>query len=199
MIHRPIRYHLFRVLRQHSSPRELAAGIAVGVFVGLAIPYGLQVAAIILLALVFRRFNRIAAILGCSVTNPLTTPFIYLGYYRLGKWMTGWRMSEKVAEAMDDDTLWAMLKNHEAHRDTLLAMGLAAVAIATVAAIASYFIALPLIARYQERRAKRMKSALGRFLDRAKAIAHVAAHQAPGTPPPGEAPPDTDDPGRPPS
>jgi uncharacterized protein (DUF2062 family) len=202
MIHRPIRYHFFRVLRQNSTPRQLAAGIAVGVFVGLAVPYGLQVAAIVLAALVFRRFNRIAALLGCSVTNPLTTPFIYLGYYRLGKWMTGWRVSEKVAEVMDDNTLWEMLKNHEAYRDTLLAMGLAAVVIAALSGLASYFIALPLIARYQERRAQRLKSAFGRFIARAKAMAHVADGKAgeatagehaappgPDTAPPG-APPD---------
>ncbi len=172
MIHRPIRYYYYRMLRERSSPRQLASGLAVGVFVGLAIPYGLQVVSIVAAALLFRRFNRIAALLGCTVTNPLTTPLIYLGYYRLGKWLTGFRMRTEIAESPDSETIWAMLRDYTVYRDTLLSMGLAALIFAIVGSALTYLIGRPLIARYQRRRKKRLQEAFRRFVDRARALAH---------------------------
>lgn len=173
MIHRPIRYYYYRMLRQRSSPHQLAAGIAVGVFTGLAVPYGLQIATIILAALIFRHFNRIAAILGCSISNPLTTPFIYIAYYRLGRWLTGIRLRDEIAATPDSQTIWTMLRNFDVYRDTLVAMGIAALIIALTTAILAYFIAKIFIVRYQHRRKKRLQIAFKRFIDRAKSLAHI--------------------------
>jgi len=174
MIHRSFRYYLFRVLRQHNSPEELAMGIAIGVFIGLAVPYGLQVAAIVLAACCFRRFNRIAALLGSLVTNPLTTPFVYLGYYGCARWLLQLAgRSGRELRHLDEDTIWAMLRYGGRFRDSLLAMGIVALTIGIVAAIAAYFISRPMIERYQRRRRERLAETFGRFMARAKALAHV--------------------------
>lgn len=175
MIQRSVRYYYYRMLRQRCSPNQLAAGLAVGVFIGLAVPYGLQIIAIVLTALAFRKFNRIAALLGCTVSNPLTTPFIYWAYYRLGQRLTGLRLRREIADVPDSDTVWTMLRNFSAYRNTLLAMGTAAFLVALVSAIVVYLVSKPLIARYQHRRKKRLQAALKRFLERAKSLAHVGS------------------------
>ncbi len=172
MIQRPIRYYYYRMLRQHSSPNQLAAGISVGVFAGLAVPYGLQILAIIIAALLFRNFNRIAALFGSMVSNPLTIPFVYIIYYRIGNWITGYRVSEEIVDSPDSQAVWAMLSNFEVYRETLTAMGIAALLVATVSALSVYFIAKPLIAKYQRRRKKRLQAAFRVFVERARSFSH---------------------------
>jgi uncharacterized protein (DUF2062 family) len=173
MIYRQGKYYLFRILRQNSTPQELAMGIALGVFIGMAVPYGLQVATMVVVALFFRRFNKIAALLGSLVTNPFTTPFLYLVYYRIGKWLVGFKGPRKEPVLIDDDTVWAMLREWGRHRDVLVAMGIAALIIAVACAVAAYFVSRPLIDRYQHRRKERLRLAFGKFMERAKALAHV--------------------------
>ncbi len=189
MIHRPIRYYYYRMMRQRGTPHQLASGLAFGVFVGLTVPYGLQILTIVLAALVFRQFNRIAALLGCMVSNPLTMPFLYVAYYRFGTWLTGLWVRGDVA---DTETLWTMLQNYsllqnpllylktllEMGSNTLLAMGSAALLIATVAALLTYFVAKPTIDRYQRRREKRLQAAFKVFVERAKSLAQRGGGKA---------------------
>ena len=173
MIYRQGKYYLFRILRQNSTPQELAMGIAVGVFIGMAVPYGLQIAAMVGVALFFRRFNKIAALLGSLVTNPFTTPFIYLAYYRIGKWLVGIKGQRKEPALIDDNTVWTMLKEWGHHRDVLVAMGIAALIIALASAAVAYFVSRPLIDRYQHRRKERLRLAFGKFMERARTLVHV--------------------------
>ena len=168
MIHRPIRYYYYRMLRQRGSPRQLAAGLAVGVFCGMAIPYGLQILVIVLAALVFRQFNRIAALLGSMVSNPFTIPFLYIFYYQFGKLMIGVDLSEPVNDSVEHDIVWSMLSNWRAYQETLLAMGIAAVIVASTSAILVYFISRPLLTKYQNRRRKRLQEAFNKFIKRAR-------------------------------
>jgi hypothetical protein len=71
----------------HWSRRGVAAGMAIGLFIGLAIP----VAQILLAAAaaVVLRANVAVAAAGTLVTNPLTIPPIYYAAYQLGAWSTG--------------------------------------------------------------------------------------------------------------
>jgi hypothetical protein len=172
-MYRQVKYYLFRILRQNSTPQELAMGIAVGVFIGMAVPYGLQIAAMVGVALFYRRFNKIAALLGSLVTNPFTTPFIYLAYYRIGKWLVGIKGMRKEPTLIDDDTVWTMLNEWGRHRDILVAMGITALISAVLVAVIAYFVSRPLIDRYQHRRKERLRLAFGKFMERAKALVHV--------------------------
>ena len=69
------------------SRRGVAAGAAVGLFIGYAIP----VAQILLAAVaaVYLRVNLPIAAAGTLITNPLTVPPIYYAAYYLGAWVTG--------------------------------------------------------------------------------------------------------------
>lgn len=78
--HRVLRSELWRFTRR-SVPR----GVALGILVGILVPVAQTVFAA-LLALPFRANVPVAA-LTTFITNPLTTPPIWLAAYYLGHWM----------------------------------------------------------------------------------------------------------------
>ena len=65
-----------KMVRDPLPPESVAAGWALGVFVGFAIPFGLQLAVSVPLALMMR-VSKIGATVGTFVTNPATIFFIY--------------------------------------------------------------------------------------------------------------------------
>ena len=71
----------FRRLREKMvhdplPPEDIAAGWALGVFVGCAVPFGLQLIISIPLAMMMR-VSKIGATLGTFITNPVSIFFIY--------------------------------------------------------------------------------------------------------------------------
>ena len=58
------------------APEDVAAGWALGMFVGCAIPFGLQLLVSIPLALIMR-VSKVGATVGTLITNPVTIFFIY--------------------------------------------------------------------------------------------------------------------------
>ena len=71
----------------HWSRRGVAAGAAIGLFIGLLIPVA-QILLAAVVAVVLRANIPIAAA-GTLITNPLTVPPIYYAAYQLGVWATG--------------------------------------------------------------------------------------------------------------
>lgn len=65
-----------RMVKEPLPPEDVAAGWALGMFVGCAIPFGLQLVVSIPLALMMR-VSKIGATLGTFITNPVTIFFIY--------------------------------------------------------------------------------------------------------------------------
>lgn len=65
-----------RMVKEPLPPEDVAAGWALGMFVGCAIPFGLQLIVSIPLALMMR-VSKIGATLGTFITNPVTIFFIY--------------------------------------------------------------------------------------------------------------------------
>jgi len=85
---------LNRFLKIRGNPREVALGMALGLFVGMTPFIGLHTVIAIFLAALFK-WNKISAALGVWVTNPLTAPFIYGITYFTGKLCMG---IEKIPE-----------------------------------------------------------------------------------------------------
>ena len=111
------------------SRRGVAAGVALGLFIGLLIP----VAQILFAAAaaVFLRVNLPIAAASTLITNPLTFPPIYYAAYQLGVWATG--SSAAVTFSLTDPA--ALWENIGAIGIPLFAgLGIAA----TSAAIVSY-------------------------------------------------------------
>ena len=65
-----------KMVRDPLPPEDVAAGWALGMFVGCAVPFGLQLLVSIPLALMMR-VSKVGATLGTLITNPVTIFFIY--------------------------------------------------------------------------------------------------------------------------
>ena len=65
-----------KIVGETLPPERVAAGWALGMFIGCFIPFGMQLVVSIPLA-VMLRISRIGATVGTLVTNPVTIFFIY--------------------------------------------------------------------------------------------------------------------------
>ena len=65
-----------KMVRDPLPPEDVAAGWALGIFIGCAIPFGLQLIVSVPLALMMR-VSKIGATVGTLITNPVTIFFIY--------------------------------------------------------------------------------------------------------------------------
>jgi uncharacterized protein (DUF2062 family) len=81
-----------RVVRVNASPSQVAAGAAVGVWLGVFPTFGLAAPVGYALAWAFR-FNKAAAVAGAAIMNPLTSPLFWAASAALGAALTGddWR------------------------------------------------------------------------------------------------------------
>lgn len=75
---------LVRFVRLRGLPEEIAKGLALGIFIGMTPTFGFQMALAIFFAYLLRE-NRLAAILGVWITNPVTAPVIYTIEYEIGR------------------------------------------------------------------------------------------------------------------
>ena len=65
-----------KMVNEPLSPNRVAAGWALGMFAGCAIPFGFQLVISIPLSVMFR-IGKVGATLGTLITNPVTIIFIY--------------------------------------------------------------------------------------------------------------------------
>lgn len=81
---RQIKLLVVRFVRLRGLPEEIAKGVALGIFIGMTPTFGFQMAIALFFAYLLRE-NRLAAILGVWVTNPVTAPVIYTLEYEIGR------------------------------------------------------------------------------------------------------------------
>lgn len=77
-----------RFVRLRGLPEEIAKGVALGIFIGMTPTFGFQMAIALFFAYLLRE-NRLAAILGVWITNPVTAPVIYAIEYEMGRILLG--------------------------------------------------------------------------------------------------------------
>ena len=96
-----------KMVKEPLPPEDIAGGWALGMFVGCAIPFGLQLIISIPLALMMR-VSKVGATLGTLITNPVTIFFIYpaqtwivynllFGQREMGELPTEWTMKSVMA------------------------------------------------------------------------------------------------------
>ena len=96
-----------KMIKDPLPPEDVAAGWALGMFVGCAIPFGLQLIISIPLALMMR-VSKVGATVGTLITNPVTIFFIYpaqtwivynllFGHREMGELPTEWTMKSVMA------------------------------------------------------------------------------------------------------
>jgi uncharacterized protein len=84
---RPVAHRVLHPSLWRMNRRSIPRGVALGMFTGILIPMG-QIPASAVLALPLRA-NVPAAALTTFFTNPFTTPFLLILYYKVGGWALG--------------------------------------------------------------------------------------------------------------
>jgi uncharacterized protein (DUF2062 family) len=136
---RSLKYWYWRLVRLRGQPEALARGIACGVFAGLFPFFGSQTLLAVLLAFLFRG-NKILALVGPWISNPLTSVPIYAFNFYVGKWLLNdhtptdinWHSWEDIKE-LGIEIIWPLF--------------VGCVVVGLVCAIISYFLGLWLIRR----------------------------------------------------
>jgi uncharacterized protein (DUF2062 family) len=131
-----------RFLKIRGSPREIALGFALGLFIGMTPTIGFQIPIAIFVAALFK-WNKISAALAVWITNPLTAPFIYSLSYFLGAKMLGFKIAPKLLTGLDFSTL------REAGSKIFLATTVGGVAVGIPLALLGYYLAFSAVSGYQ--------------------------------------------------
>lgn len=162
-----VRYFKNRLARMKGSPHYLAAGFASGAAVSFLPLPGLHFIIGGILAFATRG-SLIASALGTAIGNPWTFPFIWLGAFRLGRWLgigdgdaaSGVRLGERL-EGVVADILEGRLKAAAVDSWPFLGPTFVGGAIIGVVVWAlAYFVLRHVVSRHQVRR--QAKKAEGR-------------------------------------
>ncbi|MBI2134030.1 DUF2062 domain-containing protein [Candidatus Woesearchaeota archaeon] len=86
---------LGEIAKKDSTPHEVAFGVALGVFVGMATP-GFDVLVALLVVLLLK-VHRIAVLIGVALINPITTAFLYPISFKLGAFFVGYEPVKDVS------------------------------------------------------------------------------------------------------
>jgi len=76
---------LSTLLHLNNTPHDIALGTAIGVFIAILPLYGFHTIMVITAALLIRRANKIAILLGTNISLPPTVPFITWAAYDIGR------------------------------------------------------------------------------------------------------------------
>ncbi len=133
------------LLLEHQEPKDIALGVAVGVFIGCSPFYGFHTLLAILVAFVMHQPNRLAIIAGTQISLPFIAPLIYWAEYKIGKAL------------LHCDRLMPELWQDKLFEVNNLELGLLSVLVGSIffglaCAIASYFITLYAAKRVKEKR-----------------------------------------------
>ncbi|WP_228060538.1 MULTISPECIES: DUF2062 domain-containing protein [unclassified Coleofasciculus] len=136
-----MQYFYWRLLRLHGKPEVIARGLACGVFAGLFPLFGIQTIIGVLLAIPLRG-NKIMAVAGTWVSNPLTYVPIYAFNFHVGRLLLN-------NNTLTDVSLqsWQQVKVLGSEIIGTLFVGCFTVGL--VCAVCSYFLGLSLIRRFR--------------------------------------------------
>ena len=140
-----------RMVREQLPPEDIAAGWALGVFVGCAVPFGLQLVISIPLALMMR-VSKVGATLGTFITNPVSIFFIYPAQtFIVNKLLFGGSLTySKLA-----DTAWTWAAVRRLGAEVMVSFFLGGFLLAIVMTPIAYFAVKRIVVRSRAWRARR--------------------------------------------
>ena len=186
-------YVWHRLRRLPDPPHRIARGIFAGIFVTFSPLFGLHFLLAFIVAKIIRG-NIIAAILATFVGNPLTFFFIALASLNTGHFLLSFgantapeiihsTLGEKFVNASSDlkHNFYAMFNDtqanwHELHiffNEVFLPYLVGGIIPGMIAGMIGYYISLPLIQAYQNRRKGRIKAKLAELKEKKAAKAEA--------------------------
>ncbi len=144
-LRRRLRYMYLQLRRLPGDPRKIAAGMALGVFIGVTptIPFHM-ISALAIAQLV--GISRVAAVMGCWISNPITIPPFYYFSFKIGKWLL---YPDHPLTLPDTVNLRELLR---LGWEVNLALQLGGVILAAPFGVAAYFLTLRAVQRFRRRR-----------------------------------------------
>ncbi len=169
---------MHRLRRLPDSPERIARGIAAGVAVSCTPLFGLHFISAATVAWIFRG-NILASILATFFGNPVTFPIIAVSALEIGKFLLGRERSIKASEAISAfGRIWAELGNNVLAIftsrpfvwdnmsyfgwDVFAPYMLGGVLIGAVCGPVAFFLSLPVIRAYRNRRLKKLQERFDR-------------------------------------
>lgn len=142
-----------RVLRDPLPPEDVAAGWALGMFVGCSVPFGMQLIVAVPLAMMMR-VSKIGATLGTFVTNPVTIFFIYPAQtYVVNRLLFGGSLT--FSRLMETEWTWQAVRRLGA--EAMASFFLGGLLLAIVLTPITYFAVRALVVRNRRLRSRPAK------------------------------------------
>ena len=148
-------YRLIRrkMVRDPLPPEDVAAGWALGMFVGCSVPFGLQLIVSVPLAMMMR-VSKVGATLGTFITNPLTIWIIYPAQTMAMGWLLGrdfsWDYILKAMRGVAKNSDWKTLLSLSG--DVVVCFLLGGLALAIILTPITYFAVRTMVRSHRSRR-----------------------------------------------
>lgn len=159
-----LRYYYNKAIREKGTPEYIARGWGIGMFIGFAVPFGLQLLISIPLSFLLKG-SKLGATLGTLATNHFTIFVIYPFQCWLGSRLIGSPLSfseitsklELVFENQDYETLFSLGK------DLLISFFVGGLLLACISTPVCYYFVKYLVVQYRRNKEKRLLKKQGRF------------------------------------
>ena len=148
-------YRLIRrkMVRDPLPPEDVAAGWALGMFVGCSVPFGLQLIVSVPLAMMMR-VSKVGATVGTFITNPLTIWIIYPAQTMAMGWLLGrdfsWDYILKAMRGVAKNSDWKTLLSLSG--DVVVCFLLGGLALAIILTPITYFAVRTMVRSHRSRR-----------------------------------------------
>jgi hypothetical protein len=152
-LRRVLRYHWLKFRRLQEDPRKIAAGMALGVFIGITPTVPFHMVGVLSLAALLR-VSPVTAFIGIQIGNPLTLPAIYLAAYKVGQFLL-YRGKPLVFPETFSFKAWIAVLWQGG-----VALQVGGLIIAIPPAIVAYFLTLWTVQRYHRRKMAKALSVL---------------------------------------
>ena len=155
-IRRLVRYYYNKAVREKGSPEYIARGWGIGMFIGFAVPFGLQLLVSIPLSFLLKG-SKLGATVGTLATNHFTIFIIYpfqcwLGSYLIGNPLSFSEISsglEEVIKNQDYQTLFLLGK------ELVVSFFVGGFLLAFISTPICYYLVKTLVIRYRAAKEKR--------------------------------------------
>ena len=136
-----------KMVKDPLPPEDVAAGWALGMFIGCAVPFGLQLIVSIPLALMMR-VSKVGATLGTLITNPITIFVIYPAQtWAVNRLLFGGSLT--FQRLMDMEWTWPSVRHLGA--EAMVSFFLGGLALGMILSPITYFLVRRIVLRHRSK------------------------------------------------